>query len=356
MAYENMTFDNILNNLLDRVPDSFDKREGSIIYDALAPAAVELANLYIELDNVLNETFADTASRYYLIKRAKERGLSPEQATYAILRAEFTPTDLEIEIGARFNGDDLNYKVIEKIGDGVYKVQCETAGTVGNGYFGTIIPIDYIQGLETARIVSNLIPGEDEEETEAFRTRYLASLTSQAYGGNVADYKEKVNSLAGVGGCKVYRASEWNGGGSVKIVIINSEFEEPSNDLVDSIQNEIDPETNHGEGMGIAPIGHIVSVAGVNVDEVTISTTLEYATGYNWDSIKNQFYEVIDEYFSELNQGWANSDNIVVRISQIESRILEITGIVDISNTLINNQANNYTLDKDSIVAREENE
>ena len=114
MAYENMTFDNILNNLLDRVPDSFDKREGSIIYDALAPAAVELANLYIELDNVLNETFADTASRYYLIKRAKERGLSPEQATYAILRAEFTPTDLEIEIGARFNGDDLNYKVIEK--------------------------------------------------------------------------------------------------------------------------------------------------------------------------------------------------------------------------------------------------
>lgn len=82
----------------------------------------------------------------------------------------------------------------------------------------------------------------------------MASLKSQAFGGNVADYKEKVNSLAGVGGCKVYRASEWNGGGSVKIVVINSDFKRPSDELIENLQNTIDPETNHGEGLGIAPI------------------------------------------------------------------------------------------------------
>lgn len=254
MAYENMTYEYILNRMLDRVPNSVDKREGSIIFDALAPAAVELANLYIECDNILNETFADTASRYYLIKRAAERGIVPKKATYAIVQGEFTPVNLEIPIGSRFSGDDLNYEVIEKIEDGIYRLKCETAGTVGNEYFGTIIPIDYIQGLETAKITQILIPGENEESTESLRARYLASLSSQGYGGNVADYKQKVNSLDGVGGCKVYRASEWNGGGSVRVVVINSEFEEPSNEMIDDIQTLIDPETNHGEGLGIAPI------------------------------------------------------------------------------------------------------
>ena len=68
--YEHITFDVILERMMDRVPNNIDKREGSIIYDALAPAAVELAQMYIELDVILNETFADTASREYLIRRA----------------------------------------------------------------------------------------------------------------------------------------------------------------------------------------------------------------------------------------------------------------------------------------------
>ena len=37
-----MTFDYIMNRMLESVRDTVDKREGSIIYDALAPAAAEL--------------------------------------------------------------------------------------------------------------------------------------------------------------------------------------------------------------------------------------------------------------------------------------------------------------------------
>lgn len=158
MAYENMTYEFILNRMLDRIPNSMDKREGSILYDAIAPAAIELANLYLEFDNVLNETFADTASRYYLIKRAEERGLTPKPATYAIVQGTFTPIALDIPIGSRFSGDSLNYEVIEKIENGKYRLRCETLGSMGNQYFGKLIPIDYIDGLQTAEIVEVLIP------------------------------------------------------------------------------------------------------------------------------------------------------------------------------------------------------
>ena len=40
--YEEVTYESILERMLEKVPDNMDKREGSIIYDALAPAAVEL--------------------------------------------------------------------------------------------------------------------------------------------------------------------------------------------------------------------------------------------------------------------------------------------------------------------------
>lgn len=68
--YEALTFEAILERMLGRVDDSFDKREGSVIYDALAPAAVELQSVYFELDRILQESFADTQSRDYQIGRA----------------------------------------------------------------------------------------------------------------------------------------------------------------------------------------------------------------------------------------------------------------------------------------------
>ena len=40
--YEDITYEVILKRMLDRIPSTMDKREGSIIYDALAPAAIEL--------------------------------------------------------------------------------------------------------------------------------------------------------------------------------------------------------------------------------------------------------------------------------------------------------------------------
>ena len=35
--YENITYESILQRMLDRIPDDMDKREGAVIYDALAP-------------------------------------------------------------------------------------------------------------------------------------------------------------------------------------------------------------------------------------------------------------------------------------------------------------------------------
>lgn len=343
MDYSSMTYEVILQRMLDRVPDTMDKREGSIIYDALAPAAVELALLYIEFGIIENESYADTASREYLIKRAAERGLTPHSATYAVVKGLFTPTTLDIPIGSRFNSDKLNYEVIAKIADGEYQLQCETIGTDGNRFSTTLIPIDYIDGLETATISEVLIPGEDEEDTEEFRTRYFDSFDTKAFGGNKTDYITKTNEIDGVGATKV--TPVWNGGGTVKLTILNSDYDKASDTLIGTVQNLIDPQQD-AEGIGYAPIGHIVTVDTAEEVEINVKATLTFDTGYTFNNLKSQIEQVIEDYLLEIRKDWANNEESLVRIRQIELKILSIEGIIDIANTKINNSTSNLTLSK----------
>ena len=394
--YEAQTYESILARMLQKalsINSNLDTREGSLVWYGDAPAAVELQNLYIALDTVLNETFADTATRPYLILRAAERGLSPQPASPATLQMAITPTTLFLPLNTRFSIGELNYYVSADRGSGNYELTCETAGEAGNNYTGTVIPIEYVDGLETCKITSVLVPGEDEEDTELFRQRYLNSLNAQAFGGNQIDYIEKVNAIPGVGGVKVYRA--WNGnlkpanmippkeaeawieglsgvpepvklwldtvyaaaknnmftvGGTVKLVVINSTFTVPSPTLVEQVQTAVDPLQNAGEGVGIAPIGHVVRVEGVQEETVDLGFALYYQRGWSWEDVSGYVTEAINGYFLELAQSWADQDEaLVVRISQIESRLLGITGILDIANTTINEKAANHTLALDHI-------
>ena len=338
--YENITYEEILQRMLNRIPDTMDKREGSIIYDALAPAAVELQLMYIELDVILTETFGDTASREYLIRRAKERGITPYLATYALLKGEF---NIDVPIGSRFSLNELNYSVVEQIGTGVFKMECEALGVQGNKYFGDLIPIEYIDGLQTAKLTELLIPGEDEEDTKSLRTRYFESFDTKPFGGNQKDYIQKTNSIAGVGSTKV--TPIWDGGGTVKLTILNSEFDKASSELVNTVQQEIDP-TKDGHGVGIAPIGHIVTVNTADEIAVNITSNIVFDEGYSFNGQKQKIIDAISAYLLELRKEWANQTNLVVRIAQIETRILAIKGIIDISGTKINGAASNLTLTK----------
>ena len=399
--YEAQTYEAILSRMLQKalsINGNLDTREGSLVWCGDAPAAVELQNLYIALDTVLNETFADTATRPYLILRAAERGLKPQPASPAVLQLSITPTTLHLPMNTRFSIGELNYYVSADRGSGKYEITCETAGEAGNDYTGTVIPIEYVDGLTHAELVELLIPGDDEEDTEVFRQRVLDSFKSQAFGGNQADYIEKVKAMPGISAVKVHPV--WNGdiapstlipdatvtawytsaiaglsepvaawltavytaalnkkltvGGTVKLVLLASNNTAPSETLIDEVQTAVDPTENAGEGLGLAPIGHVVHVTGVEPVPVSITLNLTYASGWNWEAIKSYVEAVIDGYFAELAGTWATSDHLTVRISQIESRILSECSdmITDIADTQINGKEENLVLGADSIPVR----
>lgn len=387
--YEDVTYESILKRMLGRVPDKFDKREGSVIWDTHSPTAIELQILYIELDAILREAYGDTASREFLILRCKERGIYPHEATHAVLKGVFSPSTIDVT-GQRFNVGDMNYIARGRIADGEYSVECETAGKAGNQFFGAMTPMEYIKGLQTAELTEILIPGEDEEETENLRQRYFDSFEGKAFGGNVRDYIEKTNAIPGVGRTKVGQV--WNGdispaamipkesvemwynavrgtlagevgdwldsvfyaakekklttGGAVLLVIIDSEFGEASDVLVQAVQTAIDPEENAGEGDGLAPIGHVVSVKSASPVPVQIKTELTFEAGYGWNNLRAMAEEAISGYLLELRKAWADTSYLVVRISQVDTRLLSVPGVIDVKGTMINGSGDNLVLEE----------
>ena len=335
MAYENMTYEVIMQRMLDRVPSEFDKREGSIIYDALAPAAAELAQIYVELDVVLNETYADTATGDYLDRRCAERGIMRKEATYATVQGVFTPSTVDV-VGSRFRCGEHYY-----IATAQDTLVCEASGSGANGVTGQLIPVDYIEGLETASITKVLIPGEDKESDDELRVRYYSSIDSQSFGGNIADYKNKTNDLDGVGGVKV--TPVWNGGGTVLLTIIASDYSIPSEALIGTVQASIN---------GIAPIGHVVTVKGVKGAKINVTTDITYQDGWDWSSAGAYIKAAIDDYFLSLAKTWENESSLVVRISGIEQKILACQGVIDVQNTKLNGAASNVQLGVDDIPVR----
>lgn len=402
--FESMTYEALVKRALARVPPAMDKREGSMVFNGVAPSMAELAQLYIAADFVFTATYVLTAPREYLIKRAADRSIAPYPATAAVYRAEF---NREVPEGTRFSCEDVNFVVTGRMDPeddtetGLsHRVTCEKAGTAANQYAGQLIPVEYLDGLTHAELAELLIPGGDEEETEKFRQRVLESFRSQAFGGNQADYKEKVLAIPGVSAVKVHpvwnrdlrpaslipdeaaaawyesavgtlepSAAAWltavytaaknkllTVGGTVRLVIMASNDAAPTETLLEEVQTRIDPTQNAGEGLGLAPIGHVVKVDGVVPEPVDIELHLTYAPGWSWEAAKSYVDGVIDNYFAELARSWAGSDFLVVRISQVESRILaECAAMVtDIGDTKINGAESNLALHPDSIPVRGE--
>lgn len=345
-----MTYEEILERCLERVTDDIDKREGSVVYTALAPAAAELAMMYSLLQAEIDRAFPDTATDVDLTNKAKERSVFRLPATAAVRKGLFTGADskgIDVPLGSRFSGGDVNYVATERIDVGVFRLTAEELGSIGNEYTGILFPIDYIEGLASATLTDVLIYGEDEETDDSLRERYYASLQAATFGGNVADYRAKTEKIPGVGACKVFPV--WNGGGTVKLVITDSTGGVPTAELVQKVQQEIDPPGLSGLGKGWAPVGHSVTVEGVNGVGVNVEFKLTFEQGYTWDGIKANVTAALQKYLEDTVKGWADVESITIRTSQLEAKVLTVNGVLDIAETRLNNVTGNLTLASEEI-------
>lgn len=339
--FQNKDYDYFLRKMLDAVPDNIDKREGSIIYDALAPAALVMGQQSLDMANVIKETYIKTASGEFLDYRAIEHGTSRYPATQTeakakVLNDKKEPLD-NVQVGDKFAsiGDSPIFYAVTKVNDDLtVELTAEVKGSSANSYIGQILPVTPNDLLSWAEITEITAPARDVESDDHLRARLLSSQSWIAYGGNVADYLDMTSKIDEVGAAQIYPT--WNGGGTVKVVILNNNLMPASASLVQKIKNTLDPEDKQAEGYGLAPIDHAVTVTApeeliVNVD-ISVKLDDTKVTRYVKDSIT----KAVEGYFQSLRKDWADINQKLGRgyqetiyRSKILSQVMLTEGVVN---------------------------
>jgi len=331
---ENMTYENILNDMLSRVTKDVDKREGSIIYDALAPCAYQLSQFYFMLSNYIDLFFVDTAAGEYLDRKASDYGLQRKPATPAKRKIETTGP---VEIGTRWGYQNTTYVINEMISENAYSATCMQAGEIGNVYSGMLDNIDNA-GNVTAALTSILMSGANEEPDSKLRERIRQYISNPAQDGNVTQYLRWAAEYPGIGAAKVFPL--WNGANTVKVAITNGLYQPAEPELVNNFQKYMDPNSD-GLGNGAAPIGcKVTVVSGVRKD-INVTADIVLTEGYTEPA---GAAEAISKYLSLITYQ-KNSVNYM----RIGSALLDCLSIAELNNLTVNGAAADILLEGDEI-------
>ena len=355
--YQEQTYDNIQARKLARIPNNRDKLEGSVIWDTISTNSVELAQMYIEAERILRLTFAESSFGDYLERRTAELGVHRRPATHAIRLGLMTGTSgnpFDIPLGSRFVIENMHYETITRLDEGWFELRAETAGTIGNRLTGRLLPAPHtnIRGLARAELADVLVPGQDIESDDDLFERFEEKVNSRPFAGNVDHYVQAVKAIDGVGGCEVYPVRRGRGTGD--IVVIDSKYNAPSEQLIHRIQEIIDP-WPYQTGLGKAPLDHDVKIFSVTENTVHISLRLITQDGVTLGMVKDEVNTVIDSHFLNLRRGWERRDRltpkqpIVLRTALLIAAIINIRGVEDVKDILFNGQAGNFTIGLDDI-------
>lgn len=335
------SYDEILSSCLSKVGEDMDTREGSLAYISASALAAALAQLYIDMKNVEENVYVTTATGECLEYAAALLGLERRGKTRAVVKLEGAENPV---VGEKFSGGELEYEVVT-LSDGYCLAECLSEGEVGNEYIGEVIALTEGKHTGEVKITMIVAPGEEEESDESLRKRYLEIVRCPVCAGNMAYYRSVLHSIQGVGGIKVYPVPE--GTGSVKVVITNGENDVASEKLLGYVKECLDPEETSGQGYGLVPIGHSVSVETVEKVDVTIDVEL-------WEKENLNFYirranSVFYQEVEKINATWEENERLVLRDRVIEDFFFNL-GATDVSVVSINGEANRLILGENQIL------
>ncbi|WP_167747466.1 baseplate J/gp47 family protein, partial [Streptococcus mitis] len=233
------TYPEILEDMLALFDDKYDKRQGSVLYNLVAPAAREVAIQYTVLKSYEEVNFLDTSTGIFLTRLCRQFGVERLPATASVRLVQFKQ---EIPLGTRFSvvNSEYNFRVLERRSGFEYSVVAEQVGNAPNYVRGQLINIDVLNGFKGAEIGSVIVVGEDEETDKQLRKRTIEYLKTPTLNGNIAQYKKWASEFVGVGSALVEPL--WKGENTVRVSITDADGNEASSELVNKFKNYLDPE------------------------------------------------------------------------------------------------------------------
>jgi uncharacterized phage protein gp47/JayE len=341
-----------LYNQMKNFVTNVDTSENSYIYNALFPVAMEIATSLLALDDVENKVFASKAVTagysVYLDLKVAEVGLTRKIATHAIVPVTFTgKVGTTISSGSIVSTNDnrlystISDATIGSDGTITCNVKADVSGSSYNVSAGDIcyLPVKY-SGITSVTNASDYSDATDKESDDDLYARYLVKVQSSGGSGNVADYTDWCLSVDGVGAVRVYAEKNeelQDKRGHVTCVITDSNKQGASDNLIQAVKDYIGSDNGDGK----APMGAIVHIISAQEIEINITADIQIDSDSTTtiDTARASLKSSIISYLQDTV--FASKK---VTLNKIGSLILNISGVVDYSNLLINGSASNLTL------------
>lgn len=349
----NESEEEIHERMLNMAPANFDVSEGSLFFDVTKPTAMEKAKIFeFVLPMLIMNMFPQFAEGIYLDYHGEREGLTRRAATHATGTIEVTGAEgTFIPAGTTVateeaDGVSIEFRttldaVIDS--DGVVEIPIEALepGTQGNIPANSIVNLlETIVGVQSLTNKTETSGGYDEESDDEFRERILQTSKTRSFTGNKEDYIRWAKEVPGVG--EAFVVPEWDGPGTVKVLIASNTGSVASPELIQQVQNHIAP--NGRDGGGLAPIGALVTVTSINSKAIHISFTLDLEDEGNLENVITAIKNQLSLYFNEeLEQGG------LVRYTKIGAIIMTTPGVIDYDNLLVNGGTENIQLAPDEV-------
>ncbi|OPA77522.1 hypothetical protein BVG16_13810 [Paenibacillus selenitireducens] len=302
-----------------------------------------LGKLWALTEDVYHSAFINTARGVSMDRLSANMGVVrfPERFSSGPIEITGTPGYLVVSgfvCGTKSNVlfSTTHDVVIGENGQASVEVQAVLAGSGGNVPPGTITEvINPDPNISSIRNIISIEGGRERETDNEFRERYLVEIQNPGTSGNKADYIQWARDVLGVGGAKVFPL--WNGGGTVKVVIINDQKKPASQTLVNQVQVYIDPVS--GEGEGKAPIGASVTVVSAIGKSIHITANVTLAPGYTIQGVYDAFQIATIAHMKEI----AFKDSYI-SYAKMGVLLLNTPGVIDYTVLTINGGTSNIPL------------
>ena len=346
-------FDEILSRLKSWLTSPASKNEGTFSMFNLRSVAQEFALFRNDAEIMNNNWSLDTATGAYLDAKAQDYGLYRHNAQYATGALTFSGSDgavvpsgttvLAPDYGVQFN---LVGDVTLTGGIGTGTAECVTIGSVGNVPAGAITTIvEQVQGVASVTNAAAFSGGFDREDDDNLRLRIYNKIRYPATSGNVYHYQQWAMSVNGVGAVKVFPL--WDGPGTVKVSILDANGDPADEDLVQAVQDYIDPDEGHGGGQ--APIGAVVTVTTATPKAVSVAATVELgASASGIEAVKTAFTEALGDFFQARAYDGETDGVSVALVGRV---LLDTPGVIDYANLTLNGQTSAVTIGEEEVLS-----
>lgn len=333
--------DEIKQEMLDNIKNTVDKSQNSLVHDSISPAALEFANFYMYLESIENKFDVEKLDGSELERFIKQRtGITRKPAlkatTIVTIRGQ---QGGKISKGDLVSTEEINFvslenKAIGETGQMNVEVECTQYGIAGNVPAGTIkyFPTA-INGLVSVINPDAVANGYDAESDSELRQRYYERVRTPATSGNKYHYLAWAKEVLGVGDAKVIPL--WNGAGTVKVIIVDSNRHPAIEELRQEVFEHIEEER---------PIGASVTVVSATAKNITIAASVNLADGYKIQEVQEDFNYRIEEYRQDI----AFKDSYI-SYAAVGNVLFSTNGVLDYGNLKLNGDTKNIALQNEEI-------